>query len=199
MAVSVIPSRLQTETGPSCLGPAEILHLAVLGGAARGAVAIDDLMADTQTLGGSFWHPTTDVISACLEALEARQLLTIENYPAPAAAALVRLSVSGIDYLAMLLRRDMGDVPEPLFHCLLAIKIALLDLLSRRDRQRQLEAMIIRLECAAQTIRATKDKHHNQRSHLSNVIDFEENRLRSEIRWLCALRLPEGTVRPTYE
>lgn len=192
MAVSVIPPRLGVGNEATCLGPAEILQLAVLGGAARGAVQIDDLIATTQSLGGGFWQPTSDVIVTCLESLEARALLAIEN--PPASASVVRLSVSGFDYLAVLMRRDMRDVPEPLFHCLLGIKIALIELLSHSDRQRQIEALISRLEGVVKGIRKTKNSRLKQYDHLTTVIDFEETRLRCEIGWLHSLRDAESTV-----
>jgi hypothetical protein len=193
MAVRAIPTRPRAENDRVSLGPTEILHLALLGGATRGVAEIDELIATTQALGGSFWQPTTEVITACLELLEARELVTIDS--PPGATSLVRVSVTGFDYLAVLMRRDMRNVPEPLFHCLLGIKIALLDLLSPQDRKRQITALINRLESMIAALgKAGSNRPAARQKCLNGVIDFEKNRLKSEIRWLGDLSATNTAV-----
>lgn len=159
-------------------GPNEVLRLAILGVAARGPFEPERLIAAVQALGGRFWRPTGEVVIAALEALARRGLVSITNAGRPAYQSTVRCTPGGEAELADLLRRDIENTPEPLFHGLLGVTIALLDLLPPAERWRVIDRLVDRLRADLAAVR--------RRSGLA--MHFEESRLDGEIRWLSALR-----------
>lgn len=186
--MTTIPAQVLVPVDDRPMGAAEVLQLAILGGVAPGPVEIEDLILLTQSLGGGFWSPTVDVITTCLQTLETQRFVSIQSPPVPAADTVVYLSDIGADHLANLLNRDNAGVPEPLYHCLLGIKIALLDVLPQIDRQHQITIMVNRLKQVRDTIRGKVNRCSRQHHHLRNVIGFEENRIDNEIKWLMDLR-----------
>lgn len=173
------------------MGPSEVLQLAILGVIAPAPAPLEDLIDLVQSLGGGFWYPTVEVIATSLSALESQSLLTIESAPVPASDTVIRLTGRGADHLAGLLRRSTDDMPEPLFHCILGIKIALLDVLAPGERRHQITNLVDRLETTRRTLRGKMNLMNlcpKRRRQLYNVVGFEETRLATEIKWLMELR-----------
>ena len=197
MAVTTIRAHVSACSSSRNMGPCEVLQLAILGVIAPAPAPLEDLIDMARSLGGEFWCPTVEVIATSLSAMETQGLLKIESVPVAASDTVIRLTGKGADHLAGLLRRSTNEMPEPLFHCVLGIKIALLDVLAPAERRNQITDMVDRLETARQTLRGKMNLMNRcpkRKRQLYSVVEFAETRLATEIKWLTELRDASASV-----
>ena len=174
---------------PASFAPPELLHLAILGSAARQGVELEDLLANVRSMSGAFWQPTEDVVLSGLQQLITEDCLRIDPAARPRHVVWVRATERGRLKFAALMDRDVRHTPEPLFHAVMMSKIALVDVLPLAQRGRQVSSLLERLARDLQTLR------RDAASSWNYARLFDEDRLEGEIRWLRALVEMAGSLR----
>lgn len=163
--------------------PAALLHLAILGSAARGAREFDALLDDVASMAGTFWRPDEEVVLAGLKGLVDDGAVRIGTAEHSVHVVAVRLTVRGIARFDALMARDIGDVPEPLFHAAMMVKVALLEALPAERRWRQIAVLLNRLNADLTALR----RRDGRARPGTAARRFEQVRLESEIAWLGTL------------
>ena len=170
--------------------PVDLLRLAILGKAVRDGIELEQLTAEVQSMAGASWQPAAEVVLAGLQRLTADGDIRIEPSVRPRHLVMVRLTARGALRLDALMKRDVRHTPEPLFHAVMMIKIALVDILPIPQRWRQVTALLERLKRDLQALRGEArpgESGHEAAPCWSYARQFDENRLEGEIRWLGGL------------
>lgn len=169
----------------------DLLRLAILGKAVRRGAELEDLIMDVQSMAGAFWQPAEEVIVAGLQQLIADGDIRIEPARRPRHIVVVQVTPRGALQFEELMKREIRQTPEPMFHAVMMIKIALVDILPLAQRWRQVTALLERLQRDLYVLRRDRGKGKKRSGELACATSyarlFDEDRLEGEIRWLGGL------------
>ncbi len=147
-------------------------------------------------MAGAFWQPAGEVVLAGLQQLISEGDIRIDQHDRPRHMVTVRLTARGALHFDALMTRDVRDTPEPLFHAVMMIEVALVDVLPIAQRWSQVTALLERLKRDLHALRGegmTGGRTGNPARCRSYARQFDEDRLEGEIRWLGAFAEMAGS------